>query len=164
MEHTAKVEGPKHENWPVCDPRAARLENMASEVVKMGTWHAQMGRSMAHIAHQPGPVVCMEGGVSRWLVGVVGLGGGAAPAPTGGAWGDSSKRVAKKNARCPGPPRLARKAWPGWLSYACSREGQGEQSRCFSQPTYRLSDVQEETHSCARDQVVIARPPVLTSH
>jgi hypothetical protein len=47
---------------------------------------------MAHIAHQPGPV-CLESGVSRWLVGVVGLGGGAAPAPTGGAWGASSIRV-----------------------------------------------------------------------
>jgi hypothetical protein len=32
-----------------------------------------MGQSMAHIAHQPGPV-CLESGVSRWLVGVVGLG------------------------------------------------------------------------------------------
>ena len=32
-----------------------------------------MGRSMAHIAHKPGPA-CLEGGVSRWLVGVVGLG------------------------------------------------------------------------------------------
>jgi hypothetical protein len=32
-----------------------------------------MGRSMAHIAHQPG-AVCLESGVSRWLVGVVGLG------------------------------------------------------------------------------------------
>jgi hypothetical protein len=32
-----------------------------------------MGRSMGHIAHQPGPV-CLEGGVSRWLVGVVDLG------------------------------------------------------------------------------------------
>jgi hypothetical protein len=28
---------------------------------------------MAHIAHQPGPVY-LEGGVSRWLVGAVGLG------------------------------------------------------------------------------------------
>jgi hypothetical protein len=28
---------------------------------------------MAHIAHQPDPV-CVEGGVSRWLAGVVGLG------------------------------------------------------------------------------------------
>jgi hypothetical protein len=28
---------------------------------------------MAHIAHQPG-LVCVEGGVSRWLVGVVGFG------------------------------------------------------------------------------------------
>ena len=37
------------------------------------THHAQMGRSMAHISHQPGPV-CLESGVSRWLVGVVGLG------------------------------------------------------------------------------------------
>jgi hypothetical protein len=26
---------------------------------------------MAHIAHQPGPV-CLEGGVSRWLVGGLG--------------------------------------------------------------------------------------------
>jgi hypothetical protein len=46
-------------------------------VVKMGTWHAQMGRSMAYIAHQPGPgpvCLCLEGGVSRWLVGLVGLG------------------------------------------------------------------------------------------
>jgi hypothetical protein len=33
-----------------------------------------MGQSMAHIAHQPGPV-CLESGVGRWLVGVVGLGG-----------------------------------------------------------------------------------------
>jgi hypothetical protein len=41
-----------------------------------------MGRSMAHIAHRPVPV-CVEGGVSRWLTGVVVIygGGGAAPAP-----------------------------------------------------------------------------------
>ncbi len=35
---------------------------------------------MAHIAHQPGPV-CLEGGVSRWLVGVVGLGAELHPRP-----------------------------------------------------------------------------------
>ena len=28
---------------------------------------------MAHIAHQPGPV-CLEGGMRRWVVGVVGVG------------------------------------------------------------------------------------------
>jgi hypothetical protein len=33
-----------------------------------------MGRSMAHIAPQPGPVRLEGGGVSRWLVGVVGFG------------------------------------------------------------------------------------------
>jgi hypothetical protein len=66
--------------------------------------------------------------VSRWLVGVVGLGvgRGAAPAPTGGAWGASSIRVPKKNARCPGLPELLRKAWPGWPGLLpCSREGGG---------------------------------------
>ena len=68
---------------------------------------------MGHIAHQPG-TVCLEGGVSRWLVRVVGLGGGAAPAPTGGAWGASSIRVPKKNARCPArPSRAARQGLTG---------------------------------------------------
>jgi hypothetical protein len=33
-----QVRGPKHENWPVCDPRAARLGNMALRVVKMSGW------------------------------------------------------------------------------------------------------------------------------
>ena len=35
-----------------------------------------------------------------------------------GAWGASSNRVAKKNARYPGLPPLWRKTWPGWLRYA----------------------------------------------
>jgi hypothetical protein len=38
-----------------------------------------------------------------------GFGGGAAPAPTRGAWGASSIRVPKKNARCPGLPGRPRK-------------------------------------------------------
>jgi hypothetical protein len=103
---------------------------------------------MAHIAQQPGPV-CLEGGVSRWLVGVVVLGGGAAPAPTSGAWGASSIRVAKKNARRPGlREELLPKSWPGWLSYVhCPRGGQEEKSRCFLQPQ-ALSNVQEEALSC----------------
>jgi hypothetical protein len=59
-----------------------------------------MGWSMAQIAHQPGPV-CVEGGVSRWLTGVVVMGGGAAPAPPPplAAWGASSIRVPKKKTR-----------------------------------------------------------------
>jgi hypothetical protein len=35
---------------------------------------------MGHITHQPGPV-CLEGGASRWLVGVVGLGAELHPRP-----------------------------------------------------------------------------------
>jgi hypothetical protein len=46
-----------------------------------------------------------------------------------GAWGASSIRLAKKNARRPGLRGLPPKTWPGWLSYApCAREGQGDQS------------------------------------
>ena len=82
---------------------------------------------MAHTAHQPGPV-CLEGGVSRWLVGVmVGLGGGAAPAPTRGAWGASSIRVPKKNARHPsatvtGAARSGPRFGPGFLALLAGYE------------------------------------------
>jgi hypothetical protein len=73
-----QLRGPKHGNWPVCDPRAAppgELGNMALalEVVKIGHLARANGRPMAHLARQPGPVR-VEGGVSRWLAGVVGLG------------------------------------------------------------------------------------------
>jgi hypothetical protein len=101
-----------------------------------------------------------------------GFWGGAAPAPTCGAWGASSIRVPKKNAWCPGlRGGLPAKAWPGWPSYvpcSCSREAQAGGTKpllCHNPP----EDVQEETLSCARDQVVLpadsqsqARPPVLT--
>ena len=78
-----QLRGPK--NWPVCDPRAAPPE-------EYGLKSGENGHLARANGQQPGPV-CLEGGVSRWLVGVVGLGGGAAPAPTGGAWGASSIRV-----------------------------------------------------------------------
>jgi hypothetical protein len=129
---------------------------------------------MDHIAHQPGPV-CLEGGVSRWLVGVVGLGVELLhPRPhtrrVRGAllqfeW-LSKTRGAQAFARCPGLRALrAKQTWPGWLSYAYwSREGQGEQSRCLSQPTgpVKMCKKKGARLSCARGQVVIARPPVLT--
>jgi hypothetical protein len=109
-----------------------------------------MGRSMAHIAHQPGPV-CLEGGVSRWLVGVVGLGGGAAPAPTGGAWGVSSIRVPKKNARYPGRPIRCREAMRGVFGLAPLFPGGGEEekSRCFATTTHKPSQM------CKKKTVVV---------
>jgi hypothetical protein len=82
---------------------------------------------MAHIAHQPGPV-CVEGGVSRWLAGVVVI------------WGVElhqrrhSRLGVLLQFECLRKTRGAqwRKVWPGWLSYVrCSREGQEENSRCF---------------------------------
>jgi hypothetical protein len=80
----------------------------------------------------PPHVIPKHGNVIHQLVGAVVLGGGAAPTapPLAGSGRScaSSIRLAKKNARCPCLPGLARKAWPGWLSYAaCSREGQEEE-------------------------------------
>jgi hypothetical protein len=142
---------------------------MALVMEKMGTQRAQMGRSMAHIAHQPGPV-CVEGGVSRrwgWHEGAGRggeFGGGTAPAPTRGAWGASSIRVPKKNARCPGPPALRRsEGLAGMAELRRLFPGGGMRSKAAALPQFTgLFNVQEENHSCARDQVVIARPPVLT--
>jgi hypothetical protein len=120
-----------------------------------------MGRSVAHIAHQPGSVFVRRCGPLAGRGG--GFGGGAAPAPTRGAWAASSIRVPKKNARCPGLPGLARKVWPGWLSYVHCPPGGGRRSKAvaFPQPTSRVK-CEEENLSYARDQVVIARPPALT--
>jgi hypothetical protein len=74
-----QLRGPKHATCGKCG------EN--------GRPHAKMGRSMAHTAHQPDPM-CVAGGVSRWLTGVVVLGGGAAPAPPlAAAWVASSIHV-----------------------------------------------------------------------
>jgi hypothetical protein len=72
---------------------------------------------MAHIAHQPGPV-CLEGGVSRWLVGVVDLGAELLQRPQAARdWGASliRMRVPKKYARCTVCLGLPREVWPGWL-------------------------------------------------
>jgi hypothetical protein len=123
-----------------------------------------MGRSMAHIAHQPGPV-CLEGGVSRWLVRVVGLGAELQRPHTRGAWGASSIRVPKKNARC--------QAFRAWLARTeglagmaelrpLSPGGPGGAKPLLCHNSKASSNVQEEDHSCARGQVEIARPLVLT--
>jgi hypothetical protein len=125
-----------------------------------------MGRSMAHIAHQPGPV-CLEGGVSRWLVGVVGLGAELHQRPhTCGAWGASSIRVPKKNARdTVSRPSLGLAGMAELRALFPGRPGGRSKAVAFCNPQ-ALSNVQEENLSCARDQaggnVVIARPPVLT--
>jgi hypothetical protein len=94
-----------------------------------------MGRLMAHIAHQPGPV-CLEGGVSHWLVGVVGLRAELLQRPHAARGALRQFEVPKKNARCPGLRELLPKAWPGWLSYVpCAREGhRGIKAAALPQP------------------------------
>jgi hypothetical protein len=95
---------------------------------------------MAHIAHQLSPV-CLEGGVSRWLVGVVGLGAELHQHPHAarGALLRFDWRIETRGAD---QQAVARSA-------ACPRGGQEEKSRCFLQPTKPcLSNVQEENLSC----------------
>jgi hypothetical protein len=116
----------------MCDPRAAppgehglksgenghlaRANGAIGGPCCSPTWPSVFGRRYESLAGRGG-----------------GFGGGAAPAPTRGAWGTSSIRLAKKNARRPGPGALCPKAWPGWLSYAAlSQAGQEEQSNGFA--------------------------------
>jgi hypothetical protein len=101
-----QLRGPKHGNWPVCDPRAA----------PPGEYGLKSGENGHLIAHQPGSV-CLEGGVSRWLVGVVGLEAELHQRP-------HAARGALLQFECLRKTRgaqalrhaLWRKAWPGWLS------------------------------------------------
>jgi hypothetical protein len=84
-----QLQGTKHENWPVCDPRAAPPGEYGLKSGKNGhlarangaidgpycspTWPSMFGRRCEPLAGRGG-----------------GFGGGAAPAPTRGAWGASS--------------------------------------------------------------------------
>jgi hypothetical protein len=69
-----QLRGPKHENWPVCDPRAALPAEYGLERGENGHLARANGAiDGPYIAHQPAPM-CLEGGVRRCLVGVVGLG------------------------------------------------------------------------------------------
>jgi hypothetical protein len=77
---TRQLRGPKHENWPVCDPRPRAAPPGEYGLRSGGNGH--LARAIGAIN---GPyfspawpsVVCRrveEGDVGRWLVGVVGLG------------------------------------------------------------------------------------------
>jgi hypothetical protein len=48
-----------------------------------------------------------------------------------------------------------------WVSSTVPGRARADKTVAFHNPQ-AFSNVQEESHSCARDQVVLARPPVLT--
>jgi hypothetical protein len=120
---------------------------------------------MAHIAHQPGPL-CLEGGVAEPLAGRGGGFGGrsctSAHTRRVGRFFNSTgvlKRAVPRALRAgPGPEGLA--GMVGLCQYSPGGP-EGGKAVAFHNPQ-AFSDVQEENHSCARDQVVIARPLVLT--
>jgi hypothetical protein len=91
-----QLRGPKHENWPVCDPRAAAPAGYGLKSGKNGHLARPNGAVDGPYCSPAWPSACVEGSVSRWLAGVVVMAGGAAPAPPLAAWGASSIGVAKK--------------------------------------------------------------------
>jgi hypothetical protein len=107
-----------------------------------------------------GPV-CLESGVSRWLVGVVGLGVELHQRP-------QAARGALLRFEClsktrGAPQAFAREGYARgvWVSSPVPGRARGNKAAAFHNPQ-AFSNVQEENRSCARDQVVVARPPVLT--
>ena len=141
-----QLRGPKHENWPVCDPRAAPPGEYGLESGGNGHLARSNGAIDGPYYSLALPRVCLKSGVSRWLVGVVGLGVELHQRPQAarGAllpfeW-LSKTRGAQAFARC------ARRLCAGWLNYApCSREGQGAQRLCFSQPASLLNMCKKKT-------------------
>jgi hypothetical protein len=117
---------------------------------------------MAHIAHQPGPV-CLEGGVrvSRWLVGVVGLGAELHQRPQAARGAllqyFNSSGLGKRAAPGPSAPGAEDLTGMAELRPLIPGGGQEEKSRCFA-TTHKqaVSHVQEENLSCARGQVITA--------
>jgi len=117
---------------------------------------------MAHIAHQPGPV-CLESGVSRWLVGVVGLGVELHQRPQAARGALLPFEWLSKTRGVRALRGLAPKAMRGVFRLGPLFPGGAGGTKPLLFTTHKPSqNVQEENRSCARDQVVVARPPVLT--
>jgi hypothetical protein len=90
-----QLRGPKHENWPVCvcDPRAAPPGEYGLESGENG--HLARANGAVDGPYCPPTWPSVFGKRCEPLTGRGGgFGGGAAPAPTGGAWGASPIRVA----------------------------------------------------------------------
>jgi hypothetical protein len=114
-----QLRGPKHENWPVCDLRAA----------PPGGYGLKSGEN-GHLARANGAIdgpYCSPTRPSAFGRRCEpqsgrggGFGGGAAPAPTRGAWGASSIRVPLRKTRGTHAPLRRCGGGPGREGWACS--------------------------------------------
>jgi hypothetical protein len=150
-----QLRGPKHENWPVCDPRAAPPGEYGLKSGENGhlarangaidgpycspTWPSVFDRRCEPLAGRGG-----------------GFGGGAAPAPAHAARGallqfEWLSKTRGAQALGSYPEGLAGMAE---LRVLVPGGGRRKNAVAFHNPQ-ALSNVQEETLSCARDQVVI---------
>jgi hypothetical protein len=155
-----QLRGPEHENWPVCDPRAAPPGEYGLKSGENGHLARPNGAIDGPYCSPAWPSVC-----GRRCEPLAGRGGGLGaelhqrPHAARGALLQFDCRIetrGTKTVRHCGGGRPGRGG-----SAACSREARGRKAVAFHNPQ-ALAYVQEEGLSCARDQVVIARPLVLT--
>jgi hypothetical protein len=97
----------------------------------------------------------------------MGMGGWSCTSAATRAVGHFFNSSGKGKRVVPRPPAWLRRkgAWPGWPScvhWLLAVPRGGRRRKAVALPRPALSSVEEETHSCARGQVVIARPPVPT--
>jgi hypothetical protein len=160
-----EVRNTKHENWPVCDPRAApappgeyglksgenghlaRANGAIDGPYCSPTWPSVFGRRCEPLAGRRG------GGFGGWSC-------TSAHTRRVGRFCNSSALVKRAVPRPSGavPEGHARGVW---VSSPVPKRARGNKTVAFHNPQ-AFSNVQEESRSCARDQVVVARPPVLT--
>jgi hypothetical protein len=158
-----QLRGPKHENWPVCDPRAAPPGEYGLKSGENGhlsrangaidgpycspTWPSVFGRRYE-------PLAGRGGGFGGWSC-------TSAHTRRVGRFFHSSalgKRAVPRPSGAGVPGGYARGVW---VTSTAPGRARGDKAVAFHNPQ-AFSNVQEETRSCARGQVVIARPPVLT--
>ena len=134
------LRGPKYENWPLGDPRAAAPGKYDLKSGENGHLARANGATGGPYCPPALPSVC-----GRQFEPLAGRGGGFRGTELHqrcrrGAWGASSNRVPKKNARYPGLPQLLRKTWSGYCnSAACSPEGAGAHYASYRRKLPKIS-------------------------
>jgi hypothetical protein len=156
-----QLRGPKRENWPVCDPRAA----------PPGEYGLKSGEN-GHLARSNGAIdgpycsPALPSVFEKRCAPLAGRGGGF------GGWSCTSAHT-RRVGRFFHPSALGKRAVPRpsgavregyargvWVCSTVPGRARGNKAVAFHNPQ-AFSNVQEENRSCERDQVAVARPLVL---
>jgi hypothetical protein len=147
-----QLRGPKHETWPVCDPRAAPPEEYGLKSGENGHLARANGAIDGPYCSPTWPSV-----FGRWCEPLAGRGGGF------GGWSCTSAHT-RRVGRFFHSSALGKRAVPRpsgavpegyargvWVRSTVPGRARGNKAVAFHNPQ-AFSNVQEESHSCARDQ------------